>query len=183
MDVFCSTIIPTVNRPTLPRAVYSVLGQAFSAADFEVIVVNDSGQPMPDTDWQHSERVRVIDTNRRERSVARNTGAAIARGKYLHFLDDDDWLLPGALEAFWRLDKEANDASWLYGSYQTVDNDGNLIEEFHPGITGNIFALLVAGEGIPFNSRCCGPRSSLPWEGLIHIQLSSALKTAMWAGV
>lgn len=150
MDVFCSTIIPTVNRPTLPRAVYSVLEQAFSAADFEVIVVNDSGQPMPDTDWQHSERVRVIDTNRRERSVARNTGAAIARGKYLHFLDDDDWLLPGALEAFWRLDKEANDASWLYGSYQTVDNDGNLIEEFHPGITGNIFALLVAGEGIPF---------------------------------
>jgi glycosyltransferase involved in cell wall biosynthesis len=150
MDVFCSTIIPTVNRPTLSRAVYSVLEQAFSPADFEVIVVNDSGQPMPATDWRNSERVRVIDTNRRERSVARNTGAAIARGKYLHFLDDDDLLLPGALEAFWRLDREANGAAWLYGSYQTVDNDGHLIEEYHPGITGNIFALLVAGEGIPF---------------------------------
>jgi hypothetical protein len=149
MDVFCSTIIPTVNRPTLSRAVYSLLEQAFSAADFEVIVVNDSGQPMPDTDWRHSERVRVIDTNRRERSVARNTGAAIARGKYLHFLDDDDWLLPGALDTFWALD-QASDAVWLYGSYQTVDNAGTLIEEFHPGITGNIFALLVAGEGIPF---------------------------------
>jgi glycosyltransferase involved in cell wall biosynthesis len=149
MDVFSSTIIPTVNRPTLSRAISSVLEQAFSAADFEVIVVNDSGQPMPDTDWRHSERVRVIDTNRRERSVARNTGAAIARGKYLHFLDDDDWLLPGALDALWALD-QTSDAVWLYGSYQTVDNDGNLIEEFHPGIAGNIFALLVAGEGIPF---------------------------------
>ena len=51
------------------------------AADFEVIVVNDSGQPLPDMDWQHCPRVRVIDTNRRERSVARNTGAAIAQGK------------------------------------------------------------------------------------------------------
>jgi glycosyltransferase involved in cell wall biosynthesis len=86
MDAFCSTIIPTINRSTLSRAVYSVLDQAFTGADFEVIVVNDSGQPLPDMDWQHSERVRVITTQRRERSVARNTGAAIARGKYLHFL-------------------------------------------------------------------------------------------------
>jgi glycosyltransferase involved in cell wall biosynthesis len=150
METFCSTIIPTINRSTLSHAVYSVLDQDFTAAEFEVIVVNDSGQPLPEADWQHSERVRVINTNRRERSVARNTGAAIARGKYLHFLDDDDLLLPDALEVFWRLDKEANGAAWLYGSYQTVDNDGTLVEEFHPGITGNIFALLVAGEGIPF---------------------------------
>jgi glycosyltransferase involved in cell wall biosynthesis len=149
MEVFCSTIIPTVNRPTLSCTVGSVLDQTFTSAAFEIIVVNDSGQPLPDVDWRHSERVQVIHTNRRERSVARNTGAAIATGKYLHFLDDDDLLLPGALEAFWRLDKEVNDAAWLYGSYQTVDNDGNLVEEFHPGITGNISALLVAGESIP----------------------------------
>jgi glycosyltransferase involved in cell wall biosynthesis len=148
METFCSTIIPTINRSSLSNAVCSVLDQAFSAADLEVIVVNDSGQPLPDMDWQHCERVRVIDTNRRERSVARNTGAAIARGKYLHFLDDDDLLLPGALNAFWKLHQE-NEAAWLYGSYQTVDNDGILVEEFHPGITGNISALLVAGESIP----------------------------------
>jgi glycosyltransferase involved in cell wall biosynthesis len=150
--MFSSTIIPTINRSTLSRAVCSVLDQSFDAVDFEVIVVNDSGQPLPSMDWQRSERVRVIDTNRRERSVARNTGAAISRGKYLHFLDDDDLLLPGALEAFWKLDQEAGDAVWLYGSYQTVDNEGNLIEEWHPGIEGDLFALLVAGEGIPFQA-------------------------------
>lgn len=149
--MFSSTIIPTINRSTLSRAVCSVLNQSFKAADFEVIVVNDSGRPLPDTDWQHSDRVRVIDTNRRERSVARNTGAAIAKGKYLHFLDDDDWLLPGALEAFWILDKlKGNESVWLYGSYQTVDNDDNLVERLHPSVYGNIFALVVAGEGIPF---------------------------------
>ena len=65
------------------------------------------GQLLPDMDWQHSEQVRVLNTNRRERSVARNTGAAVAKGKYLHFLDDDDILLPGALEAFWSLDESA----------------------------------------------------------------------------
>lgn len=147
--IFCSSIIPTINRPTLTRAVESVLNQSFDSADFEVIVVNDSGQPLPDMPWQHCERVRVIDTNRRERSVARNTGAAIAKGKYLHFLDDDDILLPGALQAFWELDQKNGEAAWLYGSWRTVDNDGNLIEEFCPELTGNIFALLVSGEGLP----------------------------------
>lgn len=149
--MFCSTIIPTVGRSTLSRAVCSVLEQDFQADDFEVIVINDSGQPLPEQSWCCSPQVRVIDTNRRERSVARNTGAAIARGDYLHFLDDDDLLLPGALAAFWKL-AQSGEADWLYGSYQSVDNDGNLIEEFHPDVRGNICALLVAGEAIPFQA-------------------------------
>jgi glycosyltransferase involved in cell wall biosynthesis len=152
MLMFSSTIIPTINRSTLSRTVDSVLAQDLTAADFEVIVVNDSGQPLPDMDWRRSERVRVLDTHRRERCVARNAGAAIARGKYLHFLDDDDLLLPGALEAFWNLDRENSDAVWLYGSYQTVNNEGEVVEEWRPGIQGKLFALLVSGEGIPFQA-------------------------------
>lgn len=164
--MFSSTIIPTINRATLSKAVTSVLDQSFTAADFEVIVVNDSGQPLPSMDWQHSERVRVIDTNRRERSVARNTGAAIARGKYLHFLDDDDHLLPGALAAFWQLDQSGGGV-WLYGSYQTINNDGDLVNEFHPGLSGDIFVVLVAGEAIPFQaSFLCA--ADFFWVGGFH---------------
>lgn len=147
--MFSSTIIPTIGRATLSRAVHSVLNQDFSVGDFEVIVVNDSGKPLVDEDWQNSNRVRVIHTNRRERSVARNTGSALSKGKYLHFLDDDDVLMPGALNAFWKLDQQ-NDAIWLYGSYQTVDNDGNIVEEIRPNVIGLIFSLLVAGESLPF---------------------------------
>ena len=150
--MFCSTIIPTIDRPSLVRAVKSILDQEFSRADFEVIVVNDSGRPLHQADWQTSTRVRVIDTNRRERSVARNVGAAMARGKYLNFLDDDDVLLPGALNAFWQLSRLDESAIWLNGSYQTVDNDGNVLEEIHPEIQGNNFALLVGGEGIPLQA-------------------------------
>jgi len=150
--MFCSTIIPTIGRPSLSRAVHSVLDQNFRPAEFEIIVVNDSGKPLADMPWQHSEKVKVVNTNHRERSVARNTGAAIARGKYLHFLDDDDILLPNALDAFWQLDKTNPDAIWLYGSYQSVDNNGILVEEIHPKTWGNIFALVVAGESIPFQT-------------------------------
>lgn len=151
MDLFCSAIIPTIGRPVLSRAVCSVLDQSSAASGLEVIVVNDSAQPLPPADWQQDARVRVITTNRRERCVARNTGAALAGGRYLLFLDDDDRLLPGALTAFRTL-AQNTDAAWLYGSYQTVDNQGCIVEEIRPGITGNIFALLVAGEGIPLQA-------------------------------
>lgn len=156
--MFCSAVIPTIGRPTLSRAVCSVLDQKLNNDDdFEVIVVNDSGQPLPEMEWQQCERVRIITTQRRERSVARNTGAAIARGKYLYFLDDDDIMLPSALQAFWEL-AQTTDAAWLYGSYQTADNDGNLIREFHPDLIGNIFAILITGEAIPFQASLLRPK-------------------------
>jgi hypothetical protein len=147
--MFCSTIIPTIGRQSLAGAVASVLTQEFAEADFEVIVVNDSGCPLPEAEWQHSPNVRILHTNRRERCVARNAGAAIARGHYLHFLDDDDILLPGAMAAFWQLAQKTG-AHWLYGAYETVDNDGALVEQIFPAISGDIFALTVSGESLPF---------------------------------
>ena len=148
--MFSSTIIPTINRHTLSKAIQSVLDQSFDLDEFEIIVVNDSGKPLSQSPWLESPKVRVVHTNRRERSVARNVGAAMALGKYLHFLDDDDIFLPGALRAFWELAQREPDADWLYGSWRSVDNDGNCIEEFRPKLTGNIFNLLVCGEGLPF---------------------------------
>ena len=62
--MFCSTIIPTIGRPTLARAVQSVLEQNLTAADFEVIVVNDSEKSLSEEDWQKDERVRVLDASR-----------------------------------------------------------------------------------------------------------------------
>ena len=64
MTMFVSTIIPTVARDTLARAVVSVLDQDLAGEDFEVIVVNDSGAPLPSAPWQSSSRVRIVDTRR-----------------------------------------------------------------------------------------------------------------------
>lgn len=148
--MFCSTIIPTIGRASLAAAVASVLDQA-GAVEREVIVVNDSGVPLPPADWQRDPRVRILETQRRERSVARNTGAAVARGKYLHFLDDDDILLPGALETFAEL-IAARRADWYYGGYDTIDDEGRIVAEYRPEPEGNVFPLLIAGEGIPLQA-------------------------------
>jgi len=52
--------------------------------------------------------------------------------------------------AFWDLARTCGrDVGLASRSYQTVDNDGVVVAEFHPGLNGNVFALLVAGEGVP----------------------------------
>jgi len=103
--IFCSAIIPTVGRSSLSRSVDSVLQQKLPEDNFEVIVINDAGIPLPGEKWQDSKKVQIVNTNQRERSVARNTGAAIARGQYVHFLDDDDWLAPEAYLHLWELSR------------------------------------------------------------------------------
>jgi glycosyltransferase involved in cell wall biosynthesis len=150
--MFCSVVIPTIGRPTVSRAVRSVLEQPLTADDFEIIVVNDSGRPLPEAEWQHSEKVRVINTNRRERCVARNTGATIAKGKYLCFLDDDDWLLPNTLEHFRRLASQASDAVWLYGGIRVVDETGKCLAEVNSGLNGNCLAQIMGGAWAPIQA-------------------------------
>jgi glycosyltransferase involved in cell wall biosynthesis len=149
--LFCSTIIPTIGRKTLSRAVESIFDQDFSSGNFELIVVNDSGEALPDSSWQKSRNLKIINTSRRERSVARNAGASIAKGKYLHFLDDDDWLAPGALQAFWELSRSSA-AKWLYGVSQLVDRNDQPIVQLQHGLNGNCFVQVMAGEWIPLQS-------------------------------
>lgn len=147
--MFSSTIIPTVNRSTLSKAVYSVLNQDFDQADFEVIVVNDSGQPLPQADWQKSDQVKIVNTNRRRLSVARNVGAAVAKGKYLHFLDDDDWLLPDALKRFWSLAQHVPDAILLYGGAEFVDSKERCLGVVNLRLSGNCASQIIGGSWIP----------------------------------
>ena len=151
MTFLISTIIPTIGRTTLSHAVQSVIDQQFSSAAFEIIVVNDSGQPLPKMSWMDAPNLQIIDTNHRERSVARNVGAAIARGKYLHFLDDDDWLLPNAFDHFCKLIRRSS-AAMYYGGYRFVDSNGKTLQECYPDEAGNCFIRFMSGEWQPLQA-------------------------------
>ena len=149
--MFISTIIPTIGRPSLARAVNSVLEQKFERETCEVIVVNDSGKDLPAEDWQNHLNVRIVSTNRHNRSIARNTGAAIATGRYLHFLDDDDWMLPGAFEAFWETTRNSS-AAWIHGAFSMVDNDGKKIGDIFADESGNCLINLISWEWLPLQA-------------------------------
>ncbi|MBE2220041.1 MAG: glycosyltransferase family 2 protein [Anaerolineae bacterium] len=150
--MFCSIIIPTVGRQSLSDSVTSVLEQNFTEDNFEIIVVNDSGHPLSAEKWQNSEQVQIITTQQRERCFARNTGAAIAQGDYFCFLDDDDWLLPNALEKFWHTIKADSRAGWVYGSVQFVDDAGKPLGNLNQNKSGNCFLEAMTETWIPLQT-------------------------------
>lgn len=96
-----SVVIPTYNRPDLLRlAVASVLVQ--TVRDIEIIVVDDASHCDNKTllDEFGDGRVRYArHASNKRLPGARNTGVAMARGRFIAFLDDDDRWLPGKLQA------------------------------------------------------------------------------------
>ncbi len=143
--MFCSVIIPTIGRETLSRTVQSVLTQKPFPGEFEVIVVNDSGRALPPALWQADHRIRLKHTKKRKLCVARNTGAAAARGEYLLFLDDDDWLAANALAHFWQLAHENDHPAALFGNFELVDNNGSILSRHGLRRSGNCSIQLVSG--------------------------------------
>jgi glycosyltransferase involved in cell wall biosynthesis len=150
MPPFFSVIIPTVGRTSLTRAVVSVLNQKTDCT-FEVIVANDTGKVLNYAAWHDDPRVKIIETNRVERSLARNRGAAAAEGTYFIFLDDDDWLLPHALDSFFR---DGSNQKWLLGDCQIVTRNGTVLETVQFEVEGNCAVQAMTGEWLPFQSMC-----------------------------
>ncbi len=104
-----SVIIPVYNvEEYLRECVDSVLNQTFR--DFEVILVNDgstdSSGEICDEYVEKDERVTVIHQKNGGLSVARNTGLSEANGKYVYFLDSDDYISGNALEILLNIAKK-----------------------------------------------------------------------------
>lgn len=143
-----SVITPTFRREDLlQRCVESVLAQQVDA-DIQHFVINDAGEPLKPAPWMDDPRVTVLNTCRTERAFARNTGVALSRGDWLYFLDDDDYALPGAFAAMLDLARQT-EAAHIYGGYRVVDEAETTSEVIRPDVSGDIFALLVAGETLP----------------------------------
>jgi GT2 family glycosyltransferase len=146
-----SVITPTFNREDLlARCVESVLAQQVENTVIEHIVVNDYGQPLQKTAaWRDDPRTRVVDTFRTERSVARNTGAALSRGDWLYFLDDDDYVLPGAFAALLEVTTAPGGACMVYGGYKIASEATQTTTLIQPDLGDLATSKLVAGETIP----------------------------------
>lgn len=101
-DIKTSVIIPVYNTEQYLKAcVESVLVQA--QKDIEIILVDDgstdkSGQIIKEYEEKYS-CVRALRQENQKLGAARNAGAKQAAGKYLYFLDSDDYISEGLLEA------------------------------------------------------------------------------------
>lgn len=93
-----SVIMPVYNAENfLERSVGSLFRQGLSLGSFEVLLVNDGStdnslEVCRKLAEKHSE-IRVIDKENGGIADARNRGLDEAKGEWLAFLDDDDYLL------------------------------------------------------------------------------------------
>ena len=122
-----SVIVPVYNvERYIKFCVDSILNQTFR--DFEIILVDDA---TPDDSFElckkiygDNKKVRFI---RHEKNLglgeARNTGIKNSRGKYVYFVDSNDFILPEALEKFYNA-AEKNNAQVVHaaGRYELVQN-------------------------------------------------------------
>ena len=90
-----STIIPVYNvEQYLPQCLDSVLSQSYS--DLQVILIDDgstdSSGAICDEYAKRDSRIVVIHQKNSGAAAAKNAGLRIANGKYLSFVDSDDYL-------------------------------------------------------------------------------------------
>lgn len=117
-EPFLTIIIPVYNlEGLLPRCVKSCLNQTgVSHNEYEIVIVNDGS-----TDGslaaarrlaEGNTNVTVLTQGNAGPGAARNAGTKAAKGRYLWFVDADDWIGRDAL-AFLKGEIAAHSADWL----------------------------------------------------------------------
>lgn len=116
-----SFIVPVYNTSGyLKKCLDSLVKQSFK--DFEIIIVNDgstdnSGDIIKKYESKHS-NIKVIEEENQGLSIARNNGVKKASGKYIIFIDSDDYVEKDLLK---QIDKEIEDVDVL--RYQVITED------------------------------------------------------------
>ena len=90
-----SIIVPIYNMEKyLIKAICSVKNQTFQ--EWELILVNDgstdNSRCICEKFAKNESRITIINQNNKGVSSARNKGLSLAKGKYITFLDPDDWI-------------------------------------------------------------------------------------------
>ena len=138
-----SVIIPAYNAEDyISQCLSSVLSQTLS--DIEVIVVDDGSTDRTASiveELTHRDgRIRLIRQENQCAGVARNKGMEAAEGKYLYFLDADDWIEPDSLE------KLCSSAESLGSDIVVARSEG------FDNQTGETWLIDYALNGVPFDT-------------------------------
>lgn len=144
---YFSIIIPSFNRAhIINRAIQVVLDQTFQ--DFEILIIDDgSTDNTKAIIHQYSNELRINYIYQKNAGVcsARNTGAKVANGEYLIFLDTDDTVEKSWLQDFYDLAIQNKD--WLFCSMKIVKPDSSeyLVSALDPYKNGKIKGNSIPG--------------------------------------
>ena len=111
----------------MPRAIKSVLTQTYT--NIEVIIIDDgSTDETPSIIFAYP-TVHYYYQQNKGIAAARNNGIKNSSGKYLIFLDADDWLLPDAVENNLAVIGQNTDIAFVSGNYFLFRAETGVLEE------------------------------------------------------
>ncbi|RUT10010.1 hypothetical protein DSM106972_005050 [Dulcicalothrix desertica PCC 7102] len=127
-----SVVIPIYNRTDyLLQCLASVLEQWTGAEEMEILVIdNASIQPLFELVYEIGGGVVRYYRNPENIGAIRNgnTGIALSRGKWIHLLHDDDYVLPGFYARLKQSLLECPDSvAFAFTGYENVNKQGKLI--------------------------------------------------------
>ena len=122
------------NRPnTIRYSIQSVIDQTYDP--IELIVVDDASDPPLSVAVERSS-LNAIAFYRSDENLgegrAREYALGLASGRFLIYLDDDDLLLPDAVETMLRAYLATSDACFVAGARWLFDDDGHRTRFRHP---------------------------------------------------
>lgn len=157
-EIQVSFIVPAYNVGSYIGKCLTSL-QKQSLEHFEIIVVEDCSRDSTLNKVRRiaakDARIRLIQHEKNQGlGPARNTGMRYARGKYICFVDSDDWVDPGYGLAFY-MEAERTNADMVVGSFYAVFSQG-------ARIAPHFVDPAVCYAPLPFNARNCPAVLSMP---------------------
>ena len=166
-----SIVIPCHGQAHfLPDAIESALCQ--SGAATEVVVVDD-GSPDHTADVARSYGgVHLVQTANLGLGSARNTGLEVSAGEHVVFLDADDRLRPGAVEAGLAAFRDRPDAAFVVGAHALVDENGRvLVDRKQEVASGDPYGALLRGNFIAMHGAVLYRRQAVVDVGAFDVAL------------
>lgn len=126
-----SVIVPVYNiKEYLGRCVDSILAQTWK--NLEILLVDDGStdgtEQLVDELSGRDARIRVFHKENGGSSSARNLGIREAKGKYLGFVDSDDFIEPDMYEKLYRAIQETG-MPIAQGGRREIDEHGNFLPD------------------------------------------------------
>lgn len=155
-----SFIVPFYNvEPYIEECIRSLYNQDISQEEYEVICVDDcsldgSRAIVERLQKEYPTLKLLIHTENKRQGGARNTGMKVAQGKYIWFIDSDDYIKPNSLKGMIELaEKENLDILKFYFDSNKNVKQNDLLRS--TSITSGSHIIYDIQNDIPLLVRCC----------------------------
>lgn len=172
MEKKVSIIVPIYNSEnTIERCVNSLISQTLK--EIEIILVNDGSNDnsleLINNFAQKDTRIKVLDKNNKGVSSARNHGINNSEGKYIMFVDSDDYLEEDICKKSYEF-AEKNKLDFVSMGFVVEDENGKIINKEVSK------EKLISDNNISIGNILCNMKLSYVWGRLYKYELISDIE-------